>query len=122
MESLHADDGGLEPTMAISILWPIVNNERQPSWTSSAPRSLHLQEVCVLRTERGPMCWLIPSAVIILATVLIGIVIVNQGGSDADAQGQSSSSQGESAEEDTDLTFVEHRDADEHNAIGDVDA
>jgi protein-disulfide isomerase len=76
----------------------------------------------VLRTERGPMFWLIPIAVIILATVLIGIVIVNQGGSDADAQGQSSSSQGESAEQDTDLTFVEHRDADEHNAIGDVDA
>src|SRR5699024_10763831 len=68
------------------------------------------------------MFWLIPIAVIILATVLIGIVIVNQGGSDADAQGQSSSSQGGSAQEDTDLTFVEHRDADEHNAIGDVDA
>jgi protein-disulfide isomerase len=76
----------------------------------------------VPRTERGPMFWLIPLTVIILATVVIGIVIVNQGGSDADAQGQSSSSQNDSAEEDVDLSFVEHRDSEEMNAIGDVDA
>lgn len=76
----------------------------------------------MLRTERGPMFWLIPIAVIILATVLIGIVIANQGGSDADAQEGNSSSQNDSAAEDVDLSFVEHRDPDEHNAVGDVDA
>ncbi|WP_343071772.1 DsbA family protein [Brevibacterium renqingii] len=76
----------------------------------------------MLRTERGPMFWLIPVAVIILATVLIGIVIANQGGSDADAQGQSSSSQTDSSGDDVDLSFVEHRDSEEMSAIGDVDA
>lgn len=76
----------------------------------------------MLRTERGPMFWLVPLTVIILATVVIGIVIANQGGSDADAQEESSSSQNGSAEEDVDLSFVEHRDPDEANAVGDVDA
>jgi protein-disulfide isomerase len=75
----------------------------------------------VLRTERGPMFWLVPIGVIILATVLIGVVIANQGDSDADAQSQSASTQDDSTE-DVDLSFVEHRDADESNAAGDVDA
>ncbi|WP_422386014.1 hypothetical protein, partial [Brevibacterium epidermidis] len=76
----------------------------------------------MLRTERGPMFWLVPLTVIILATVVIGIVIANQGGSDADAQEKSSSSQNGSAEEDVDLSFVEHRDSEETNAVGAVDA
>lgn len=31
----------------------------------------------MLRSERSPMFWLIPTAVIILAAVLVGVVIVN---------------------------------------------
>ena len=76
----------------------------------------------MLRTERGPMFWIVPLIIIILATVVIGIVIANQGGSDADASDESSSSQNESAQDEVDLSFVEHRNADETNAVGDVDA
>lgn len=76
----------------------------------------------MLRTERGPMFWLVPLTVIILATVVIGVVIASQGGSDGDAQEETSSSQNGAAEEDVDLSFVEHRDPEETNAVGDVDA
>ena len=48
----------------------------------------------MFRSDRGPMVWLVPLAVIVLATVLIGVVIVNQGPSDDNANAHSQSEVG----------------------------
>ncbi|WCE41467.1 thioredoxin domain-containing protein [Brevibacterium sp. BDJS002] len=67
------------------------------------------------------MLWLIPLAVIVLAAVLIGVVIANQGSADDSANAQSQSESG-TGEEEVDLSFVEHRVEDDSRALGDVDA
>ncbi|SDS75357.1 Protein-disulfide isomerase [Brevibacterium sandarakinum] len=81
----------------------------------------------MFRSARGPMVWLVPLAVIILAAVLIGVVIVNQGPSEdsANAHSQSESGSGgesESGTEEVDLSFVEHRVEGDSHALGEVDA
>ncbi|WP_240372630.1 DsbA family protein [Brevibacterium zhoupengii] len=82
----------------------------------------------MLRSARGPMVWLVPLAVIVLATVLIGVVIANQDSPEdgANAHSQSESGTGDQSdsggEEDIDLSFVEHRVEDDARALGDVDA
>ena len=66
------------------------------------------------------MVWLVPLAVIVLAAVLIGVVIVNQGPSEDNANAHSQSESGNGGEsgaggesdsgtEEVDLSFVEHR-------------
>ena len=78
----------------------------------------------MLRSARGPILWLVPLAVIVLAGVLIGVVIVNQGPNDDSAGAESPDSQtgSESGSDDVDLTFVEHRVEDDSRALGDVDS
>ncbi|WP_226839032.1 DsbA family protein [Brevibacterium aurantiacum] len=89
----------------------------------------------MIRSARGPMVWLVPLAVIVLAAVLIGVVIVNQGPSEDGANAQGSDSQSESGSsgdsdssgesgsgDDIDLSFVEHRVEGDDSAAGDVDA
>lgn len=78
----------------------------------------------MLRTDRGPMVWLVPLAVIVLATVLIGVVIANQGPSEDSANAQKPDSQSESGsgDDEVDLSFVEHRVDDDSRALGAVDA
>lgn len=89
----------------------------------------------MFRSARGPMVWLVPLAVIVLAAVLIGVVIVNQGSPEDGANAQGSDSQSESGTsgdsessgesgsgDDIDLSFVEHRVDGEDRAVGDVDA
>ncbi|GAA1559615.1 DsbA family protein [Brevibacterium picturae] len=82
------------------------------------------KEVPVFRSARGPMVWLVPLAVIVLATVLIGVVIANQDSPDDSATAQKPDSQSESGSsgEEIDLSFVEHRVEDDSRALGDVDA
>ena len=78
----------------------------------------------MFRSARGPMVWLVPLAVIVLATVLIGVVIANQGPSDdnANAHSQSEAGSGSDSEvavrsgEEVDLSFVEHRVEDDSRA------
>ena len=84
----------------------------------------------MFRSARGPMVWLVPLAVIVLAAVLIGVVIVNQGSSDDNANAQGSESQSEtdsdgesgSGGDEVDLSYVEHRVKGDSRALGDVDA
>lgn len=78
----------------------------------------------MLRSTRGPMLWIVPLAVIVLAAVLIGVVIVNQGSNDdsVSAQNPDSQSGSESGGDDVDLSFVEHRVEGDSRAIGDVDS
>ncbi|GAA1932443.1 thioredoxin domain-containing protein [Brevibacterium antiquum] len=81
----------------------------------------------MFRSDRGPMVWLVPLAVIVLATVLIGVVIANQGPSDDSANAHSQSEAGSGSDsgsegEEVDLSFVEHRVEDDSRAVGDVDA
>lgn len=75
-------------------------------------------------SARGPVLWLVPLAVIVLAGVLIGVVIVNQGPAEdsANAQNPESQSKSESGGQEVDLSFVEHRVDDDPRAVGDVDA
>ena len=89
----------------------------------------------MIRSARGPLVWLVPLAVIVLAAVLIGVVIVDQGPSEDGANAQGSDSQSESGSsgdsdssgesgsgDDIDLSFVEHRVEGDDSATGDVDA
>lgn len=76
----------------------------------------------MLRSERGPLFWLIPAGVIVLAAVLVGVVIVNQGSSDGGASAGAADAQNDSAQEEVDLSFVEHRVDGDERAVGDVDA
>lgn len=84
----------------------------------------------MFRSARGPMVWLVPLAVIVLAAVLIGVVIVNQGSPEGGTSVQGTDSQSESGArgesdsggEEVDLSFVEHRVDGDSRAAGDVDA
>ena len=78
----------------------------------------------MFRSARGPVLWLVPLAVIVLAAVLIGVVIANQGPGDDSANAEEPNSQSESGSggDEVDLSFVEHRVEDDARAVGDVDA
>ncbi|MDN6330808.1 MAG: thioredoxin domain-containing protein [Brachybacterium sp.] len=78
----------------------------------------------MFRSARGPVLWLVPLAVIVLAAVLIGVAIANQGPAEdsANAQKPDSQSESESGGEEVDLSFVEHRVEGDSRAVGDVDA
>lgn len=76
----------------------------------------------MLRTGRGPMFWIIPIGVIVLAAVLVGVVIVSQGPDDEAAGAGASEVQNDPAQDEVDLSFVEHRVDGDARAVGDVDA
>ncbi|WP_432789649.1 thioredoxin domain-containing protein [Brevibacterium sp. K11IcPPYGO002] len=94
----------------------------------------------MLRSERGPMFWLVPICIVVLAAALIGVVVVNKDGSSdsaaseasdgsADSSGTSGSGDGtgqtsESGQtsDEPDFSFLERHDAEDSRAVGDDDA
>lgn len=88
----------------------------------------------MLRSERGPMFWLVPICIVALAAVLIGVVVMNKDDSSdsaasetsdgsADASGASGSGNGTGQTSDEpDFSFLERHDSEDTRAVGDDDA
>lgn len=88
----------------------------------------------MLRSERGPMFWLVPICIIVLAAVLIGLVVINKddasgsaasetsdGSADSSGANGSGDGTGQTSDE-PDFSFLERHDAEDTRAVGDDDA